>query len=167
MNFVTSALAASHSSSATASPTASADKTLDSIIKSPDILEFLVSHSFKALPPSKGMIMSALWATLNTSGSRELMQSDVEKAVREAGGNATASTAFWAQLNPDRKKGISAHDFTSNDYLNQSVSSTLKSVREAVEQRRQEDALKAGTSNSLLDFFAPHGGSGSVLDFFI
>ena len=139
VNYVSSASAAA----AAYAKMTPADKALTSILKSPDILEFLTSHSFSQLPPSGGMIMSALWALLNTKGVRELRRSDIEKAVQPFGIRAYAAGAFWTRLDPNNKGKVNAKDFTQNEYLNNSIASMLKSIRASVEETRQQNALKA------------------------
>ncbi|MFH1159286.1 MAG: hypothetical protein V1721_10490 [Pseudomonadota bacterium] len=164
---VSSVSSASAASSAyAASSAALAKEALGLLLKSPDLLESLASRSFEYLPPSNKMILSTLWGLLNQDGDSEITQSDVEKAVYEVGASAAPAFALWGQMSPDYTTTMSVVDFAANEYLLDTIPSMTATVREDVEQSREESASASPVSNSLLDYIAPYGASGTILDIF-
>ncbi|MCK5519034.1 MAG: hypothetical protein KAI61_06435 [Alphaproteobacteria bacterium] len=161
---VSSVSAASSTYEATSA--ALAESALNSLMETPELLQSLASRSFKYLPPSYTMVLSTFWGLINVNENSTLVQSDVERAVREVGGSAADGMALWSQMDPEYEGVISAGDFAQNEYLTKTITEMLETVQENVDQVREEETAKSATSNSLLDYAAPGGASGSVLDLF-
>ena len=150
----------------TASSDELADKGLSMLLEAPALLESLADNSFKFLPPSYKTILSTLWGLININENSTIVQSDIERAIREFDGNAAIGMALWSHMDSEGKGVISAGDYAQNDYLEQAISSMLETIRENVEQVREEAERNTASSNTLLDHIVPGGGSGSVLDAF-
>ncbi len=150
----------------TASSDELADKGLSMLLEAPALLESLADNSFKFLPPSYKTILSTLWGLININENSTIVQSDIERAIREFDGNAAIGMALWSHMDSENEGVISAGDYAQNDYLEQAISSMLETIRENVEQVREEAERNTASSNTLLDHIVPGGGSGSVLDAF-
>ena len=82
-------------SSNAASPTAAADKTLNLLLQSPDVQQFLVSRSSIYLPLSSNLVLSILWAGINVNSNHTINESDLYKFVVSAGGKSSDAHALW------------------------------------------------------------------------
>lgn len=147
----------------TARSITTANTALSLLLNASDITAALAARTSIYLPPSSPLVMSSLWGLINTSGNGIITKSDLEKAVFLQGGSSTSADALWTQLNPDKKSALKPGDFVKNAYLNGALSLSMKSIEEAVLQQQWKDSASGG-SNSILDSFAP--GGGTVLDLF-
>jgi hypothetical protein len=149
-------------------PVKAADDVLKSLLQSTEVLQSLVTLSSKYVPPSDATIMSTMWGLFNTSGSAVITKDDVQKAVFSVGtGGTSAVDALWSQLDPENKGSISAGDFAKSPYLATALGDMSKELLAAIEDMRQSQAAAAPASGSLLDFVAPGGRSGTILDLFV
>jgi hypothetical protein len=144
-----------------------ANDTLDLLLQDKDLLKSLADQSTKYVPPSEGRILATLWGLFNTSGSFALTKDDIQHALFNiTGGGTTEADALWSQMNPDKAATIGAGDFAQCDFLIKGLSKRMDTLVAAIEKTRQDEAGKSATSGTLLDYIAPHGRSGTILDFF-
>jgi hypothetical protein len=170
---VSGASAVIPASSPTPSPTAAADKVLDLLLQSSDVLQSLASRSSFYLPPSIAQVLSTLWGGINLNNTRTIKESDLEKFVVAEGGKTSDAHALWIQLEPDGHSGstVDAADFAFNAYLSQAISSKLDLIRASVTEIQQQQG--PGTFSNLLSTFQAAGGrlvgggASSILDIFV
>jgi hypothetical protein len=171
---VSSTSAAVPTSSTTASPTAAADKTLNMLLQSSDVLQALASHSQAYLPPTVNLVLSTLWGGINVNRSRTIGENDLQNFIVSEGGKASDAHALWLQLNPPDAKGktastINAANFAFNSYLSRAISSNLKSILASVKDIQQKQGPNANIS--LLSTFDVLGtspiGSGIFINVFV
>ena len=163
---VSSNLAFVPTSSNPASPTAAADKILNSILQSSDVMQSFAAHSSTYLPLSTKLVLSILWGGFNVNRSRAINETDVYKFVVAAGGNSSDAHALWLQLAPPDSKGrsvstINAADFAFNTYLTHFISVNLSSLRASVTKLHQQQGPSA--TASLVGTFKVLNGSGSLI----
>jgi hypothetical protein len=151
---------AGSSPTANASPTPVADKDVNLLLQSNDVLQSLASRSSSYLPPTSAQVLSTLWALLNPNSSTSITESDVEKAIVSEGGKTSEADALWAQIDPNGASAIHAQDFAFNQYLTQAVSANLASLQTSVAQIQQQQGPV--DSGSILGAFSALGGSSDV-----
>ncbi len=139
---------------------AAANKTLNMLMTSSDVVQALAAQSSRYLPATNNQAMAILWALFNTSGSHNISEADVQQGVQAEGGKPSDASALWKQINPTGQSTISAEDFITNKYLPQAVASAMPAARTAVATYQQQQGPAQGST--VLDSFVSLGGAGDV-----
>jgi len=133
-------------------------------VKNQEFLDTLAGASLQWLPPSVNAMQELIWGMFNQDGDSSFSRADVERVVRNEGGNAAEAGALWAVLSPDGEKTVTAQKFATNSYLTVALGNMQASIRTDVDEARFNKKLADIKSGSVLDFsFGDGQGGGSSI----
>src|SRR4051812_10109628 len=79
--------------------------------------------------PTARQITAALWSMFDPDGNNKTTKADVQKAMTALGATAQDASALWSQLSPYGLKSVSKAAFSSNAFINSTLSFSMTALK--------------------------------------
>ncbi len=124
---VTNALLTSSTSIA-----ATASKTAKMLLTGNNMTTMLAMQTSPGTPPDATLTASTLWSVLNPGNAPTITLSNVQTAVKNAGGTVSDAYALWTQINPGAAQTMTERQFNNSPYVKNSINANLVTVQKNV-----------------------------------